>query len=409
MTSSDYRYTKNKSVAMAVKSVLLTSALGASFISTNAMSNTFSDALTGGKATVDINLRYESADQDGAETASAFTERTRIGYQTGSFKGVKALVEMSGAESIGDRTDYKVPAGADANTTSAKAVIADPVITRLNQAWLDYSISKSNIKMGKQRIVMDHRFLGNVGWRQTEQVFSGLRTTIKEFDNVKLDYAYMLESDNIFGVKTPMASHALKVDMAIIPSLNVSAYGYLVDIDDSTADSQTLGLRLAGKSKVSDRLNLIYHAEFANQSDYADSNNIDADYYHLKAGIQTSGVTLTLAQESLGGDGVSSFQTPLATKHAYNGWADKFLGTPSTGLVDTYAKIATKIGGYKLAAIAHDYKADQGGANYGSELNLLVAKKFAKKYSAGVKYANYSADTYGTDTSKLWIWGGVKF
>jgi len=400
---------QNNTIGQAVKSILLTSAVFTGLSAQTAMADSFTEALTGGKAKVDINVRYESVEQEGAETASALTERVRIGYETGDFKGVKGFIEMSGSESILDRTDYKVPAGSDANGSSANAVIADPVLTRLNQAYLDFNLSKSNIKIGKQRIVMDARFLGNVGWRQTEQVYSGLSAKINEFDGVKLNYAYIAESDNIFGVKTAMATHALKADISAIPKAKLSAYGYFIDNSDSTNDSQTVGARLTGKPEISDGLNFIYHLEAASQGDYADSSDVSASYYHFKAGLKSNGVTYLVAQESLGGDGSSSFQTPLATKHAYNGWGDKFLSTPANGLVDTYAKVATKLNGYKLAAIYHDYKADEGGDTYGSELNLVVATKVAKIYTVGAKYASYSADTYATNTSKLWVWGGVKF
>lgn len=409
MTLNKSPNVKKNTLALAIKAALLTTALGSTVIAPTAMADSFTDALTDGKASVDINVRYESVEQTGAETASALTERTRIGYKTGSLNGLKAFVEMTGTESITDRSDYKVPGGPDANAGSSKAVIADPVVTRLNQAYLDYSISKSNIKVGKQRIVMDNRFLGNVGWRQTEQVYSGLRATIKESDKVKLDYAYIVESDNIVGVKTPMETHALKADIAAIPGVKLTAYGYMVDITDSTADSQTYGIRLAGKPKLSDTVTGIYQAEFATQGDHAESSGVSADYYHLKAGVKVDGVTLILAQESLGGDGTYAFQTPLATKHAFNGWADKFLATPANGLVDTYAKAATKVSGIKIAALYHDYKADKGGETYGSEFNIVVAKKFAKKYIVGAKYAAYTAKTHATDTTKLWVWGGVKF
>ena len=48
----------------------------------------------------------------------------------------------------------------------------------------------------------------------------------------------------------------------------------------------------------------------------------------------------------------------------------------------------------------------------GTEINAVYAKKFAKKYSAGIKYAAYSAgdSTAGkVDTDKVWLWVGAKF
>ena len=41
-------------------------------------------------------------------------------------------------------------------------------------------------------------------------------------------------------------------------------------------------------------------------------------------------------------------QTPLATLHKFNGWADLFLTTPNTGLQDLYLGAAYKFDGVKL-------------------------------------------------------------
>ncbi len=47
--------------------------------------------------------------------------------------------------------------------------------------------------------------------------------------------------------------------------------------------------------------------------------------------------TLGVGYELLGSDdGVAAFQTPLATLHKFNGFADQFLVTPAGGLQDIY-------------------------------------------------------------------------
>ncbi|MBD3822377.1 MAG: hypothetical protein IE914_08995 [Thiotrichales bacterium] len=395
---------------------LAISAIFASGLSSQVLaSSSFNDALTSGKPSVDINLRYESVNDAStpSKSATALTERTRLGYLTGDYKGLSGFVEYSGVETLTPRSDYHVGAGVDADTNTSKSVIADPTLTRLNQAWIHYKLGNLDTKLGKQRIIMDARFLGNVGWRQTEQVYTGLRLTTKPSKAAKIDYAYLSESDNIFGIKTPMATHALKLDYKLSPAIRLAGYGYLIDNDNSTSDSATYGLRAKGAVPLSS-IKLLYQAEYASQGNYADSKGVSASYTHLLVGMKLSGIVLAIAQEKLGGDGTYAFQTPLATKHAYNGWADKFLTTPATGLIDNYLKVATKVKGIKLAGFYHDFSADKGGANLGSELDLVAATKLAKIYKVGIKYAGYSkgsATTGGTsyDTSKLWIWGGVKF
>jgi len=155
----------------------------------------------------------------------------------------------------------------------------------------------------------------------------------------------------------------------------------------------------------------IYTLEYATQSDYEQgSSAIDADYSLIELGLKISGVTAKLGYEILGSDSFSSFETPLATKHAFNGWTDQFLNTPPNGLKDLYLTVGGKVQGIKLLGVYHDFKADSGGASYGNEIGFLAAKKFGKHYSAGLKYASFSSDsTSYVDTDKIWIWGGIKF
>jgi hypothetical protein len=124
-----------------------------------------------------------------------------------------------------------------------------------------------------------------------------------------------------------------------------------------------------------------------------------------------SGVTAKLGHEVLVGDGTHSVQTPLATLHAFNGWADQFLTTPATRLEDTYFSAGCAVTGLNLLAVYHDFKANKGAGDFGTELNLQVMKKINKIYSLIAKYASYSAgDAPGkVDTDKLRLVGQASF
>ena len=110
-------------------------------------------------------------------------------------------------------------------------------------------------------------------------------------------------------------------------------------------------------------------------------------------------------------DGEYGFSTPLATLHKFNGWADKFLGTPAVGLQDLYFTASAKVGPGKLAATFHKFDSDFESTDLGSELDLVYAMKFGKNYNAGVKGAFYTQgdDNTPTDTNKIWVWFGTKF
>src|SRR5690606_10465588 len=110
----------------------------------------------------------------------------------------------------------------------------------------------------------------------------------------------------------------------------------------------------------------------------------------------------------LGGDGERAFATPLATLHAFQGWADKFLTTPAAGVEDRYARLTIPIGdrgpvtSITARAMFRDLVADAGDADYGVELDLeLIAR--TERLALTLKYADYRAKTLFTDTRKLWM------
>ena len=125
--------------------------------------------------------------------------------------------------------------------------------------------------------------------------------------------------------------------------------------------------------------------------------------------VLVQGITGKIGWEHLGGDGVSGFQTPLATLHAFNGWADKFLVTPANGLDDRYASVSGKFGRGKFegklgwTVAFHDFNADRGGADYGREWDASLSFPLPAGFSGLVKLADYRSDGFARDTRKLWL------
>ena len=119
----------------------------------------------------------------------------------------------------------------------------------------------------------------------------------------------------------------------------------------------------------------------------------------------------TLGYEVLGagesGPGNRAFQTPLATKHAFQGWADQFLTTPADGLRDAYAGVVVPLAGGKAQAWYHDFRSDRGSYRYGREFNLSWERAVPqlKGLSVLLKAARYrSSDELRTrDADKLWV------
>lgn len=88
---------------------------------------------------------------------------------------------------------------------------------------------------------------------------------------------------------------------------------------------------------------------------------------------------------------------------------DKFLVTPATGVEDKYIKVVDKIGAAKIAFFYHDFNADDGGADLGSEFDVVVTYPVKKGVSAQLKYADYNAATHATDTEKVWFTINAKY
>jgi hypothetical protein len=198
-----------------------------------------------------------------------------------------------------------------------------------------------------------------------------------------------------------------------------------MDFDLAPASSsRTLGLRLTGEKPLNEKWSFLYEAEAAEQNDHGNNTaDYEAAYYHVSPGLKWGGLTLAAGYESLEGDGTSAFQTPLATLHAFNGWADKFLTTPANGLEDAYGKISYKVSGLGPWAdntvfdvAYHDYNAEKNSTDYGTEWNFQVGRTFKtentypfKEWSVSLKYADYNADQLYTDTEKAWLTLGAKF
>jgi alginate export protein len=366
----------------------------------------FYTALKGGTPKLNMRLRYEGVDDGNPATddADALTIRTRLGYQTGKLAGFDAYGEFEDTHIVLGVSDY-------APERAGYAVVADPTVTEVNQAFVRYTggdaLKGFMARFGRQRIIFDNaRFVGNVGWRQDEQTFDGTKLDYST-DDFSLSAAYLTKVNGITPAFDKFVEDVLvNASWKTAPGGTLTGYSYMLESKDLDDSLDTAGARYDG-SLAMDKLALLLTLEYASQSN--EISDADTDYSRIEAGVKASGITFKVAQEVLGADGVKgSFQTPLATKHAFNGWADKFLVTPADGLEDKYASVGGMVAGIKLAAVYHKFDADEGRNDYGSEVDLVAVKKFGP-YTVGLKYADYNAEDVLTDTNKVWAWTEMSF
>jgi hypothetical protein len=373
------------------------------------------------KLIADARLRSEVVEQEPfGEDASALTLRLRLGFETGKAWNTALLVEGDGIVPL--REHYN-------STTNGKTtfpVVADPEGYEFNRLQLtNTSIVDTTVTLGRQRIILDdHRFVGNVGWRQNEQTFDGLRVVNKHIAKTTIDLSYINQVNRIFGPKgLPGGNNGRLTGDIVLANASsqfgfgkLTGFGYFLDFDPSTGplteDTRTLGLRLAGDKPLA-KIKVAYTVSWAKQQDSGSNPlNFSNDYYFAALTGTYRNYSLGGGYEVLQGDGTKGFSTPLATLHKFVGWADKFLGTPVNGLEDSYLEAGyQKKGAGPLDTLAlvtswHSFKSERGSTYYGREVDAQLQGKY-RRFTGIVKYADYNAA--GTalpsarDTSKLWV------
>ena len=377
---------------------------------------TLADADTKGKPILNFRYRYENVEEDDSfdKPAHASTLRTALGYKSGAWKGLSFLVEAENITVIGNDLYRNAGYGSLSNGVTDRPTVADPALTEINQAYLQWQNTDNKLQLGREEIIVgDARFVGNVGWRQNHQSFDAFTFANNSLQRVDVFYSYVSKVNRITGAVADMSSHLLNVGVKLGDVGKLTPYAYWLDytqIDSYGNSTSTWGAEFAGKYAVSDNTSVLYELEYAQQGDYADNpNSIDASYYFLMAGGAFKPLTVKLGYEVLGGsESDGQFRTPLATLHKFNGWADRFLNTPTNGLQDLFLQLNGKFGPMAWTVVYHSFGADTGGAKYGDEFDFNLGYTAPWRQGFGLKGAFYNADEFSVDVSKIWVWTSFK-
>jgi len=388
-----------------------------------------------GAVKFDLNTRWENVNQDqggtpNPKTANGVTSRLRIGLLSPVFHGIQGFAEYEGNLAMDE--DYN----SIINGYSQYSKIADPQQSELNQLWLSYAgIPDTVIKGGRQRIKLDDdRFIGNVGWRQMETTFDSVLITHnnQQIFGLTVNAGYIGNVNTFTSTTEKIDAPLLNVNYKVGDYGNLVGYGYWLDYtekENANKSNQSYGIRMnnyqkPGDSlKISENYGLVYTAEYSYQADYGHGTvAYNADRYNLMSGFTAYNLTFQAAMEQLDGHGTNkTFDTPLGTNHAFQGWADLFLTTPKNGIRDVFGTVVSTFdrGDIVVTGVYHNFTDDTGQLQYGQEWDASILKKFGKHYSLLAKYAYYSADSYkattatdtfaNTDTQKIWLQGNISF
>ncbi|MCJ7765284.1 MAG: hypothetical protein MUP09_05010, partial [Thiovulaceae bacterium] len=351
--------------------------------------NVFSDV----KFTGELRPRYEFTDHavSALDAGSALTNRTNLNLSAKLFEvdGLNATVELNAVN------DFNTLDQQNHQTAAEKAV------AKMSQANVSYTTAGVTGIVGRKTVNLDNqRFIGSVGWKQNFQTLdlAAVAYGIGDF-NILAAYVYGVNAigDDGFGQRAMVytggitsgstTSAAINASYKIADPIKLTGYAYLLG-----SYSDTYGIAATGNIAMGDSAKLDYRAEVAMQTDATleevdgvsgdTSLRTDAMYYNLDVGANISGFLVGVNYEVLGGDDdltdgrVGKFDTPLATKHKFNGWADQFLATPGTGLADFNVRAGYQFAtAGKIIAMYHMFNAVEdaapGGVNagdaYGSE------------------------------------------
>lgn len=441
---------------------------------------TFMDAIKEGKNLTSFRLRYENVSQDGLQPptfangspnptatqelkdADALTLRSLIGWQTApyhNFSFAAQLIDVTKIiDNFNDSTNNVLVNGASNQSRNIEyAKVVDPSYTGLNQLYIDWTgIKNTRARLGRQQVNLDNvRFIGDIGFRQVMQVFDGVSVLNKSLPDTEIFAAHFEKVTQITTEQRDGDLEIANIKYRISPTESLVGYGYLSNIDqlgfgnawfgagalnnagvpniNADQSNKILGLRLDGTHPFNPNFRAHYTAEYAKQSDYADGDKrIDAHYYRIGGGLGFDNFNFRVDQELLSSnDNEYAFQTPFGTNHLFQGWVDKFLTTPRSGIKDTFVTATYKwndilfFADYHLINSDEDFNTVGGGTatngdKYGKEWNVAATWNINKnwmtkveygkfteddKYAAGPNVADNIAGNRGRirDTEKLWL------
>ena len=386
----------------------------AGLINNASAQDSLGDSFRDGEFKFNFRYRFEFVDQDGfSENAQASTLRTRLVYSNKEYNGWTFFVEAENTSEL-LLDNFNSGAGTSHPSRNKYPVVADPNHTEFNQVYLNYKFDEdTSLKLGRQRILLDNqRFVGGVGWRQNEQTYDGVSLRSKVGDGT-LFYGYVYNVNRIFGNDVAAGdhdqdTHLLNFAWPVTDKSKLTFYYYDIDNDDAAAFStSTFGAHIKGKTKIEGDRAFNWGLEYAAQDD-SGNNPVDysASYFRVDVGLQViPQLNVFGGWEMLEGDDTRSgamFRTPLATLHAFNGWADRFLATPANGIEDAFIGAKGKLGDNPWQLIYHDYQFESGRGDYGSELNASIAFKPWEKTGLLLKAAFFDGEDGQPDVTKLW-------
>lgn len=387
-----------------------------------------------GVTDVQLRPRYETVQQNGKSEAKAGTVRALVGYTTPQAGGLGGTLELIGVGAL-NTGDYNVPVQPlPAGSNPAHATIPDPEAFNANQAYLSYDgIAGTRILAGRQLIELDdQRFVGNVDFRQNMQTYDGVSVVNRSLPDVEVMGTYLFGLKDVLNDEVHMKTFLAEASWTRYAAAHVDAFGYWYGnqqnaygstavgnaaiipgaalcgagpnsadslVDPRACNSATYGARVHGNLALSGIWGANYEAEYAHQSAWDGGYGAQgSDFDHLGATLHRADAYLSADSMRMGSNrnGTYGFQTPMATKHNFMGWAEMFLTTPKEGLRGEYATLGDKrLWGFDMSVRYYLFSTDVGGTPLGHEWDWSIGHALTRNTRFVLQVAKFSVDAVG--------------
>lgn len=375
----------------------------------------FFDAIQNGDANLNFRLRYEDANQSAntRQGAQALTLRSRLSFETQTYKLFSGLIEFDDVTAIPDDDNYN----SGNNGQIDDVLVVDPEGTEINRVWLAYDISNTLFRYGRQDYNLNNeRIIGSDAWHQNQQTLSGLSIKNESLNYTRINFAQFnkvegVQDQQLSGAHSSLDAKLINLEYRGFLISKLSLYSLWLDDHDIQTqwESKTYGLNFTGL--LGSEPLVEYLIGYANQEDSGNNPlNYSAHYSHYDIQLTYHGFQFKLGQETLGADGEGFFVTPLASQHNFQGWTGQFinqgLGNIKGGVIDQYVGLGFSCSdSFNVLAIYHDFQSDShktGLGDLGSEWGIQALAEL-NEYRFVAKYADYSKDRFGVDTNRLWL------
>jgi hypothetical protein len=311
-------------------------------------------------------------------------------------------------------------------------VIPDAAGIDFNQVLLRYSPTNTlQFTLGREAINLgNERFIGTNSFWQNEQTLDTVGFNYEFGSASKFLYRYidnanritgrnagkkLSSSDSNFAANNGQRpanflgdhdhdTHLLFAEFKEWDYSKIQVYYFDMNIKDATAlSNKTLGSRYEYEGRWN-KLRTLAHGELALQQRTEINNDATLQFYDLGMGIGYGTNQLSINYQQLGEHDGTSFVTPLASLHEQNGWVDKFLKTPQSGLRDYSLQYIWRQSPIKIDARYHAFHTDDNHSKLGEELDVDFVLKLSRQGTILLRYADFfSSDNSSPDEQRVFF------